>query len=146
MGPRVPFAPAILTLSLHITLHIYFISSRSFILLYVKDYKVATELVQQKKAVRLASLRSIMGKECLQIYRNLSLTPEQQESVQGCLEALEACFKPQRNVIHERYVFNSCVQSQDEHVDTFVNHLRKLASSCDFGALTNELICDMTDW
>ena len=35
MGPRVPFAPALLTLALHITLHIYFISSRLFILLYV---------------------------------------------------------------------------------------------------------------
>ena len=35
MGPSVPFAPVLLTLSLHITLHIYFISSRLFILLYV---------------------------------------------------------------------------------------------------------------
>ena len=33
IGPRVPFAPALLTLSLQITLHIYFISSRLFILL-----------------------------------------------------------------------------------------------------------------
>ena len=86
-----------------------------------EDYEVTTELVQQKMAVQLASLRSIMGKECLQIYRNLSLTPEQQESVQGCLEALEAYFKPQRNVVYERYVFNSCVRSQDENVDTYVN-------------------------
>ena len=107
-----------------------------------EDYEVATELVQQKTAVRLASLRSIMGKNCLQIYRNLSLTPEQQESVQGCLEAMEAYFKPQRNVVYERYVFNSCVQRQDENVDAYVNRLRKLASSCDFGALTDELIRD----
>ena len=35
MGPHVPFAPAFLTLSLHITKHIYFISSRLFMLLYV---------------------------------------------------------------------------------------------------------------
>ena len=35
MGPRVPFAPPLLTLSLHITLNIYFISSRLLILLYV---------------------------------------------------------------------------------------------------------------
>ena len=35
MGPRVPFAPSLLTLSLHITLHIDFISFRLFILLYV---------------------------------------------------------------------------------------------------------------
>ena len=95
-----------------------------------KHYEVARELIHQKMAVRLASLRSIMGKECLQIYRNLSLTPEQQESVQGYLEALEAYFKPQRNVVYERYVFNSCVQ--DEHVDAYVNRLRKLASSSVF--------------
>ena len=100
-----------------------------------EDYEVATELIQQKMAVRLASLRSIMGKECMQIYRNSSLTPEQQERVPGCLEALEAYFKPQRNVVYERYVFNSCVQSQDEHVDAHVNRLRKLASFCDFGTL-----------
>lgn len=72
-----------------------------------EDYEVATELSQQKRAVRLASLRSIMGKECVQIYRNLSLSPEQQESVQGCLDALEAYFKPQRNVVYERYVFKA---------------------------------------
>ena len=64
-----------------------------------EDYEVAIELIQQKMAVRLVSLHSIMGKECLQIYRNLSLTPEQQESVPGCLEALEAYFKPQRNAV-----------------------------------------------
>jgi len=64
-----------------------------------------------------------MGKECLQIFRNLSLTPEQQESVQGCLEALEADFKLQRNFFYERYVFNSCVQSEDENVDAYVSRL-----------------------
>lgn len=105
-----------------------------------EDYEVATELSQQKMAVRLASSRSIMGKECVQIYRNLSLSPEQQASVQGCLDALEAYFKPQRNVVYERYVFNSCVQSQDESVDAYVNRLRKLASSCELGTLTDELI------
>ena len=35
MGPRVPFAPALLTLSLLVTLHIYLISSLLFNLLYV---------------------------------------------------------------------------------------------------------------
>jgi len=38
-------------------------------------------------------------------------------------------------------MFFSCVQSQGEHVDAYVKRLRKLAS-CDFGALTNKLICD----
>ena len=36
MGPRVPFAPALLTSSLLITLHIYFISSLLFSLFIIR--------------------------------------------------------------------------------------------------------------
>ena len=107
-----------------------------------EDYEVATELSKQATLVRLASLRSLMGKDCLQIFRNLSLFPAQQESVTSYLDALESYFKPQRNVVYERYVFNTCVQTQDESVDAYVNRLRKLASSCDFGVLTDEVIRD----
>ena len=67
---------------------------------------------------------------------------EQQATVKGCLDGLEAHFKPQRNVVYERYVFNSCVQIVEESVDVYVNRLRKIASSCEFGALTNKLIRD----
>ena len=70
------------------------------------------------------------------------MTAEQQATVKGCLDGLEAHFKPQRNVVYERYVFNSCVQIVEESVDVYVNQLRKIASSCEFGALTNELIRD----
>ena len=72
----------------------------------------------------------------------MSLTAEQQATVKGCLDGLEAHFKPQRNVVYERYVFNSCVQIVEESVDVYVNWFRKIASSCEFGALTNELIRD----
>ena len=45
MGPRVPFAPALLTLSPHITLHIYFIF---FFLLYLTCVMV-NKAVKKKK-------------------------------------------------------------------------------------------------
>ena len=51
MGPRVPFAPALLTLSLHITLPIYFVSSRLFILLYVTCVMV-NKAVKKKEETR----------------------------------------------------------------------------------------------
>ena len=107
-----------------------------------EDYKIATELCQRQMSVCLASLCSIMGKECLQILRNLNLTAEQQATVKGCLDGLEVHFKPQQNVVYERYVFSSCVQSVEESVDVYVNRLKKLASSYEFGALTDELIRD----
>ena len=55
MGPRVPFAPALLTLSLQINLHIHFISSWLFFLLYVT-------CVMVNKAVKkkLFLLRSVI--------------------------------------------------------------------------------------
>ena len=59
MGPRVPFAPALLTLALHITLHIYFISSRLFILLYVICVMV-NKAVKKKTYIDLIPL-SLLG-------------------------------------------------------------------------------------
>ena len=45
-------------------------------------------------------------------------------------------------MVYEGYVFNSCCQKPDETVDCFVNRLRKLASFCQYGALTDEMIRD----
>ena len=73
---------------------------------------------------------------------NLKLTDEERKDVKTCVEALETHFKPKRNVVYERYVFNMCSQNAEETVDEFVNRIRKLASSCQFGTLTEELIRD----
>jgi len=107
-----------------------------------EDYEIATGLDKQSSKVRLASLRSVMGKECLQTFLNLNIPAENRNNVQACMTALENYFKPQRNVVYERYVFNSCEQNQGESVDSYVTRLRKLASSCEFGTLTDELIRD----
>ena len=48
MGPHIPFAPALLTLSLQITLHIYFISSCLFNLLY-QTCVMVNKAVNKKK-------------------------------------------------------------------------------------------------
>ena len=51
-------------------------------------------------------------------------------------------FKPKTNVVYERYRFNSSTQVSNEAADSFMDRLRKLASTCNFGALTDELISD----
>lgn len=107
-----------------------------------EDYEVATGLDEQTSKIRLASLRSVMGKECVQIFLNLHMTPEQREDVTACLDAVEAYFKPQKNVVYERFLFNSCMQESDESFDAFLHKLRKLAATCEFGSLTDEMIRD----
>lgn len=107
-----------------------------------EDYEVATGLEKRDAKIRLATLRSVMGKECMQIFMNLKLTVEERKDIEICIGALEAHFKPKRNVVYERYKFNLCSQNAEESVDDYVNRLRKLPSSCQFGTLTDELIRD----
>ena len=107
-----------------------------------EDYQLATGLDKRPEAIRLATLRSVMGKDCLQIFLNLKLTEEEASSVNFSLAALAAYFKPKTSVVYERYLFNSSTQGPDEGIDEFVNRLRKQASSCKFGTLTDEMIRD----
>ena len=45
-------------------------------------------------------------------------------------------------VVYDRFLFNSATQSSEEGIDEFVNQMRKMASSCKYGALTDEMIQD----
>ena len=83
-----------------------------------------------------------MGRERLQIFLNLNLSEEDKKKVDKCIEALENYFKPSRNVVYERYVFNTCVQQNEESVQSYVTRLIKLAASCEYGELTDEFIRD----
>ena len=60
----------------------------------------------------------------------------------ACLTALECYCKPKRNIVYERYMFNTCMQNVEESIDRYVNRLRKQAATCEFGTLTDELIRD----
>ena len=38
-----------------------------------KDYEVATQLTEKPDSIRMATLRSVMGQNCLQIYQHLHI-------------------------------------------------------------------------
>ena len=57
-----------------------------------------------------------------------------------CIRKLH--FKPQHNIFYEWYVFNSCEQNKGEPIDNYITSPRKLALSCEFGTITDELISD----
>ena len=107
-----------------------------------EDYELGTGLEHRPEPVRLATLCSVMGKDYLEIFLNLELTPDETASVISSLKALEAYFKPKTNVVYERFLFNSATQSSEEGIDEFVNRLRKMASPCKYGALTDKMIRD----
>ena len=64
-----------------------------------EDYELATGLDKRPETIRLATLRSVMGKDCLQIFLNLKLTEEESTSVNASLAALEAYFNLSRKPV-----------------------------------------------
>ena len=95
-----------------------------FFKLQWNDYEIATELNTKSEAIRMATLRSVMGKECLKIYQHLDITEENKKKVK------------------ESYIFGSSNQGQSERIEQYVARLRHLASTCDFGTLHDDLLRD----
>ena len=107
-----------------------------------QNYEIATGLNDKANDVRVATLLTIMGKECYQVYENLPLTIDERKDSKAILEKLGQHFEPQRNTIYERYIFNSASQEDQETFEQFLNRLRKLAATCDYGTLLDELLRD----
>lgn len=103
------------------------------------NWATATKLNSEEPAVIVAALKHTMGRETLDIFRNLHI--ENAGSAQAVLEALRGHFMPKKNVTYERYVFNTTVQN-NETIDMYANKLRRLAASCEFGALKESVIRD----
>ena len=107
-----------------------------------KDHELGTGLEHRSEPVCLATLRSVMGKNSLEIFLNLDLTPEERGRVTSSLKALEAYLRQKTHVVYERFLFNSATQSSEEGIDELKNRLTKMASSCKYGTLTDDMIRD----
>lgn len=57
-------------------------------------------------------------------------------------QKLDSYFSLKKNVVFERYKFNSRVQEPGESVDSFVTALYTLAETCEYGMIRDELIRD----
>lgn len=105
------------------------------------NYATATELTSKDKKIQVATLLTVMGKECHTIYKNLPMTEDERKEPTEILKKLTEHFEPSKNTTYERFIFNSCVQGSDSF-DIFVSKLRQLAASCVYGELQDELIRD----
>ena len=106
------------------------------------NYYIATGLDKKDKTVIVATLCTFMGKECHRILKYLPLTDQERKDPDTIIKKLEEHFEPKRNVIFERYVFNSCAQDANENYDTYIQKLRELSRTCEYGNLREQMIRD----
>lgn len=93
--------------------------------------KVATEQIDL--------LFYIMGEKSEEVLLQFGETPT---TLADALNKFDKYFNPKRNVIFERFKFNSRVQRQGESVDSFITELHAFAENCEYGSLREDLIRD----
>ena len=78
-----------------------------------EDYEIATGVAEKSDAVRVATLKTVMGREAAGNLKRLSLSAEDKKTTKQVLDALEKHFKPRKNEIYESFIFNSRVNSPE---------------------------------
>ncbi|KAI8503754.1 hypothetical protein Bbelb_187250 [Branchiostoma belcheri] len=101
------------------------------------------------KPSTIATLKTVIDRDCLDILRNIDIEadPGQTDAAprkdpDKIIEALDKHFKPLKNTVYERYKFNTCEQAQGESIEVYVERMSKLVSTCDYGALKDEMLRD----
>ncbi len=107
-----------------------------------EEYIIATEQSTKDKEIQASTLKYVMGAECRKILKGLKLTEDKLKDPKEILEALDAKFLLKRNILFERHLFYSAVQQPNEPVEQYIDRLRELVSTCDFGDTEEDMLRD----
>ena len=104
-------------------------------------YLEASDNTEVSDKRKVALFLNFVGEEALDVFNTFKLTKEKLTLGQ-VFEAFEDYLKPRTNVVIERHKFLTRVQQQNEPFDDFLNDLKKLVKSCDFGDQEESLMRD----
>ncbi|UYV74135.1 hypothetical protein LAZ67_11002219, partial [Cordylochernes scorpioides] len=107
-----------------------------------RNFSIATGLDNKEDKLKVATLLSIIGKEAYNIFEHLDLSDEQRNNSDEIINALTQHFTPKINIIYERSIFNQTNQETNESIEQYICRSRKLSSTCNYGAMTEEMIRD----
>ncbi|XP_043190620.1 uncharacterized protein LOC122390655 [Amphibalanus amphitrite] len=93
-------------------------------------YAAARELAAKPMAVQLGTFFNCAGVSAQEIATHFEW--QEADGLPALLAEFEAYCNPRRNVILERFTFNTRQQRPDESVTSFLAALRSLAATCEF--------------
>ena len=105
-------------------------------------YIKATQLDQCPPDRIAATLMTCIGEDALRVIEGLEIPDFDTADAQTILDKLAEYCVGSVNEIYERYIFNSRKQEQGESFDTYLNALRTLSKTCNYGPLRDSLIRD----
>jgi len=105
-------------------------------------YLSVIKLIEKSDKEKIDLLCYSMGEKSEEILTQVIPTITSSTTFSIVKEKFDSYFNPKRNVIFERYKFNSRIQESGESVDSFVTALYSLIETCEYGNIKNELIRD----
>ncbi|XP_050517026.1 uncharacterized protein LOC126891790 [Diabrotica virgifera virgifera] len=102
-------------------------------------YAKVSGLSTKSDSEKIDALLYIMGEKSEEILLQMQKLPTVYDDM---IQALESHFIPRRNIIFERFQFNSRVQLPGENIGSFIAAVHTLAANCNFGVLKEEFIRD----
>ena len=104
-----------------------------------KSYKIVSRLKSQPENLRRAKFMTCIGQDALDVYNTLQLD-ESKIKMDDVLTAKDKHFVRTVNTTYERYKFNRRQQQIGESFDTYQTSLRALLRTCNYGAMTANLL------
>jgi hypothetical protein len=105
-------------------------------------FRTASDLCGKPETRQVSMLLYCMGDAAEDVFASFKLSDDDAKKYDTVMQRFDEHFIVTKNVIFERAQFNQRKQEPRESTEAFVTSLHKLADSCDFGALREELIRD----
>ncbi|UYV73615.1 K02A2.6-like [Cordylochernes scorpioides] len=107
------------------------------------DTSWVSGMKKKEEADKIDLFMYLMGDRADDIFRTFKFEKEEEATkIDSVLKAFDSHFCVRKNIIYERAKFNSRIQEDREPVDEFITSLYKLADSCEFEGLHEQLIRD----
>ncbi|UYV64476.1 K02A2.6-like [Cordylochernes scorpioides] len=108
-----------------------------------EQYLVVSGMKKKEEADKIDLFMYLMGDRADDIFRTFKFEKEEEATkIDSVLKAFDSHFCVRKNIIYERAKFNSRIQEDREPVDEFITSLYKLADSCEFEGLHEQLSRD----
>ncbi|UYV84358.1 hypothetical protein LAZ67_X001928 [Cordylochernes scorpioides] len=106
-------------------------------------YLVVSGMKKKEEADKIDLFMYLMGDRADDIFRTFKFEKKEEATkIDSVLKAFDSHLCVRKNIIYERAKFNSRIQEDREPVDEFITSLYKLADSCEFEGLHEQLIHD----
>ncbi|KAK4886965.1 hypothetical protein RN001_003236 [Aquatica leii] len=95
-------------------------------------FMTATDLDNKREEKKIAVFLNLIGEEGLELYNTFTFENTQVKTLKKIKDKFQEYCAPRKNVIFERYKFNTILQVEGQSFDNFVTELRKAVKTTEY--------------